>query len=644
MLADYPQIPLMLHIRKCIVLVLLLTGGNAISQQSHIDIYKKEIQDYPNENKAGDAYSKLAWLHIVKDVQLAKMYLDSAKFIYQGVNNIDAINHLNYKYAVLYRFQGELDKALLYIDEWLSYKGSDTSSLADGLYQKGVIYLEKSEYKNALEALYGSLNNYEILNDSSSIGFTLNSIGNLEKNIGKLDAAEKSYQRALSIHEIRKDSFDISNTISNMGILQGVRNDHIGAIALFEKALEIDVELNFDWGIAHSNLNLGNSYLELDQEARAISFLKEAKSMFQHLESGNDISSTMNTLANAYLELNLYEEAEKELLAALELDPESFQEKQRLHRTLYKLYKKTGKFEKSLFHSESFQVLQDSILRAEDLEAINQLKIQYESEKKEKELAKQELTIQNAKARNRLMLVLFIFFLLSVMLLWWSYQQKQKRLQQRVVAVEKQQEVKALESLIKGEEGERLRIAQELHDGLNGDLSVIKFKLASLHETNDHGISELMEMIDASCKQVRSISHNLVPPSLKDFSLPEALSDFCYNLNLGNKEKIEYHQVGDITNLEKGVELNVYRIGQELVQNAIKHADAKHIDVQLSVNNNILQLNVEDDGKGLPKDYQSRNGIGMKNVNTRLKYLKGDFDLVTGDKGTSITINVDLKS
>jgi len=254
----------------------------------------------------------------------------------------------------------------------------------------------------------------------------------------------------------------------------------------------------------------------------------------------------------------------------------------------------------------------------------------------------QQLSLQKSKSKTRLMTTLIISLLLASILLWFVFQQRQKRIQQQLFGIQKEQGVQTLESLIEGEEKERLRIAKELHDGLNGDLSAIKFKLSSLLKMNNEVINEAVTMIDNSCQQVRAISHNLVPPSLKNFSLIEAVSNYCENMDSIHKPEISFQTIGDPIDLNKKVEVNIFRIIQELVTNATKHAEARSIDVQISHQNNSLLITIEDNGKGYENKPDSQLGIGLDNIKSRVEYLDSNFNVVTSKNGTSNTLEIDI--
>jgi signal transduction histidine kinase len=316
----------------------------------------------------------------------------------------------------------------------------------------------------------------------------------------------------------------------------------------------------------------------------------------------------------------------------------------KIHEGLSNLYEAKGDFKKAFAERKFFDVLKDSILTKDHLAAIGKMDVQYQTEKKDKEIAEQKLALEKSESKTRTMNILIVSLLLASILLWFLFQQRQKRIQQQLITIQREQEVRTLESLMEGEEKERLRIAKELHDGVNGDLSAIKFKLSSLLNMNNTVIKEAVTMIDKSCEQVRAISHNLVPPSLKDFNLLEAVDEYCQSMNSIHSPEITFQHLGNAIVLDKKQEANIYRIVQELVTNSVKHAEANEINVQLSHLDGTLQLTIEDDGKGFDKSKVESDGIGLQNVSSRIDYLNADLDFVSNEKGTSYTITMDANT
>lgn len=216
-----------------------------------------------------------------------------------------------------------------------------------------------------------------------------------------------------------------------------------------------------------------------------------------------------------------------------------------------------------------------------------------------------------------------------------------------IIAFEKQhQEIAKLEALIDGEENERRRIAQELHDGLNGDLSAIKYRLSLLEESNlnaaaTENLIEIINMIDESCNQVRSISHNLMPSSILDYGLIESVKEYCVKINNSDNFKIDFQFFGNYIALSKKTETVIYRVIQELVTNILKHARATEAIIQFNYREEEIFITVEDNGIGFDKN-STFNGIGHKNINSRVAFLNAHLDVDSSSAGTSYTISIDL--
>lgn len=290
----------------------------------------------------------------------------------------------------------------------------------------------------------------------------------------------------------------------------------------------------------------------------------------------------------------------------------------------------------------------DSVHLSKNRVLLTQADRKYKVEKKNKEIAtqrlalqKQEAEIQAKKTLNNYMLGTLLFLMATTTLVVFLFKQRQKRKNQELLTLKREIQVKTLESLIEGEEKERLRVAKELHDGVNGDLAAIKYKLSSLVAMNNTVIKEAIAMLDDSCKQVRAISHNLIPPSLENFDLLEATQIYCANLNeVISAVEIHFQHLGEAIDMTKKAEVNAFRIIQELVNNAIRHADASNINVQISSRENTVQITVEDDGKGFDGDQIESDGIGLANVRSRVAYLNGTTDFVSNEQGTSYTIDI----
>lgn len=298
----------------------------------------------------------------------------------------------------------------------------------------------------------------------------------------------------------------------------------------------------------------------------------------------------------------------------------------------------------------SYENLQNQLTKARKSEMDKQmaeLEIKYETAEKE---------VQIAKANQEKNFMWFIFGLLGVLsgIIIWSLRnrlkikgklavQSEELQRQRIQQLESEKQLTAYNSMLEGQEQERARIAKELHDGLGGLLATIKAYFTTFaSEKNPPLYQKTNQLLDAACKEVRTISHNMMPHSLMLSGLESGIEDLATSLKAENI-KCDFETIGWNDALcSPTQQVMVYRIIQELVQNIRKHAAAKQVLIQLMRHQKELTLIVEDDGKGfIPK--QKSDGIGLKNIQSRIQFLKGmiDIDTVEGE-GTTTTIRIPI--
>ncbi len=192
----------------------------------------------------------------------------------------------------------------------------------------------------------------------------------------------------------------------------------------------------------------------------------------------------------------------------------------------------------------------------------------------------------------------------------------------------------AVEAMLKGQEEERSRLAKDLHDGLGGMLSGVKISFSNMKENmimdaNNLAVFERsISQLDNTIEELRKVSHNLMPEALVKFGLKSAVKDFCGSIQVHSKTKIICEQLGSERELGNKGDVTVYRIIQELVNNALKYAQAGQILVQLTKTPNKVMITVEDDGKGFDAATLEKSpGIGLANIKHRVNYLNGTIEI-----------------
>ena len=319
-------------------------------------------------------------------------------------------------------------------------------------------------------------------------------------------------------------------------------------------------------------------------------------------------------------------------------------------------------YQQAYAYLDDYVRLQDSVNFATAQAQYNALELRYQSERKEKEIAELErrngevaLALEKKRSQQYLTLLIAgsLAFLLAVGYGAYRHQQRKARTaeQQRADEVKQlkhEQQTKIVSALMEGQEKERKRLATDLHDGLGGRLSGISLKLSKLNRDRRNGsadpqIEEIMENLDGSLVELRGIARNLTPETLSRYGLKAALEDYCSSLNRPDT-RIILQCYGADDDLEEGTSLTIYRIIQELINNAVKYAQASEILVQYMREDRTVDITVEDDGVGFSTDQLDRNsGMGLANIRTRVAYLSGQMDLHTSPtEGTTVSIHFDV--
>ncbi|WP_338873165.1 sensor histidine kinase [Spirosoma sp. SC4-14] len=248
------------------------------------------------------------------------------------------------------------------------------------------------------------------------------------------------------------------------------------------------------------------------------------------------------------------------------------------------------------------------------------------------------------------LLVMALFIILFVA----YYQQKQARQQLALSELQERHRRELMTATFRGQEEERRRLAEDLHDGIGTMLSVTKMSLNQLERQLDEDniraslqIQKTRTMIDETMTNVRRISRDLVPTTLERFGLLAALEELADRANDGELD-VQLDCPESMSQLPSSINLMLYRIAQELVNNAIRHARAHHITIQIACHTDNVRLSVLDDGVGFDFDAVTENergGLGLRNIESRLSVVNGHatFDVAPG-RGSQIHIQIRLQN
>jgi signal transduction histidine kinase len=395
----------------------------------------------------------------------------------------------------------------------------------------------------------------------------------------------------------------------------------------------------------------------MTRDAEALPYYKKALQLALEQENGDNICFYAANVGSILVDLRSLDSAKHYLRFALSRHQPGFS-----LRTLKTAFASMGNYfilkgnaDSAITYYNHYAAVSDSIYSEESLRQINELHTRYETEQK-------ELQLQHMNDRNTIM-ELSIFrknvaiaaisatFVLALVLGILFYKRNKLKQQARLQAEILKQKQMASEAVIAAEEHERKRIAGELHDGIGQMFSVVKMNLSGISDRTDISgedktlLDKTIKLVDESCREVRSISHQMMPNVLNETGFNAAINEFV--------DKIDSHSLEvtlDVTGFERkipgNVEAVVYRIVQECVNNVIKHAQASHLDIQIHNEGDHISATIEDNGKGFDISLlQSSGGIGVKGMMARVEFLGGkmEYDSAPG-KGTVVAIHIPLKA
>lgn len=399
-------------------------------------------------------------------------------------------------------------------------------------------------------------------------------------------------------------------------------------------------------GIPNIEQTFGQIYVENNKTDAAITYLNKSILSAEKSNYYDIILSNYGFLLHCYP--NNLQETNKiftKAIALIKQEKINISYQSYFYSTAINAFRKHNQLEKLAFAQEQLISINKNIALVNN-DNIQNITKQYV--KNETKLIKQELFLIKNSKEKQIFYILVITLILITGSLWYFFKQRQKLKNKEIETLKQNQEIAQLEALIDGEEKERKRIAQELHDGLNGDLSAIKYRLSTLEESglsaiDTENLTKVIAMIDGACAQVRSISHNLIPTTILDFGLVATVEQYCAKINNSHPLTLYFQYFGNAAVLPKKAETVIYRIIQELINNISKHSKATTAMVQFNFHENELFITVEDNGIGFDTT-SAHNGLGLKNINSRVLHLNAQLEIESNAKGTSIHITVNLNT
>ncbi len=605
-----------------------------IAENEERESLKKAVNLFYTENDKEGAYKLSHQL-------LKKLKTDASK---------SRLTHLISCYFL--ELKRDSDSALYYSQKTLSYTNFSHDSIK---HKRNLLanmslantFLSKGLYKNAKKvSIEGQENagkwNFEEEHDRFILF------------LGDIYSYEKKHETSIALFKKIINSKDIDVAVGSMMSLGRIYydlKDYKKSNSYYYQALKINENPYYDLAL---NFYIVKNLKHTGRKNEMIPQLKGIIKRGEEMEISHLENQAKKELIDEYLERKQFDKVEILLLDLLE-------DRKREGNLLEMLFcydklkenaKASEKYKQALRFSENFLVIQDSINKVQRAKEINELEIKFETLQKEKENNQLKKDREKQIYIKNLILLISIILFISIVLIAFVYSKKlktQKKFNEilkqvsdeKINSLMKEQELKLIKAKIEGQDRERKKLAQGLHDSIGNDIATIKLLIGEIRTPK---IEKIQNQMDRTYNKVREISHNTIPKENRQNDYIEVLKEYVKNIDEATDLKVNFETSEEeaFNQIDVSVQNEIFIILQELITNTLKHANAKCIDIRFEYILDSLHITYEDDGKGFSVESLKENdGIGVKNIKSRVNQLSGSLIIDSHPKrGTLFKIEI----
>ncbi len=513
--------------------------------------------------------------------------------------------------AATYHHQNKLDSASTYYIKAIKILelNKDTLKAAKLRFNLANVFLSYKDYEQASKEFTRSINIFKQYGDSSILAGAISALASSQLELGEVEKAKKLTQEGLKISLSRKDI--VGEMLSYRQFGQIAEHDSLldSSLVNFTKAYNLALKIQLPYYISMVEMNLCEIYSELGDASNSMLFCQKSLKAVEN----NQFSSHLKVL----------------------------------YTNLSKSYALNGDFESALEYANKASRIREEELSEDNKEIVNELLIKYESEKKDRQILEQKLNIAQKDRQNFIYASIAVISIIAIGILILLYYYRNKLNKARIIQINQEKEREVLKAILSGEEGERNRLAVDLHDGISNLLFSCKLSLSSIKSKEPEVNSKLNEnltLLDSIREESRRMSHNLMPPNFSTDNLAVVFNEYINRISDATPGiHIGFQFFGENNfSIDDKLKLILYRAMQELVGNALKYANATEIEVQLFQQTDRLLIAIEDNGKGFEKETLTK-GKGLMSLETRLSSINATIDIDSSlGRGTSANINLPI--
>ena len=658
-----------------------------------IDSLVKIVNSDVHDTIRANELNELAWEWRKYNRDTALNYAQQARNISKKANYNKGESTALTRIGQINEYHGKMDEALIAYQS--AYEIDSLASYAFGMAratsQIASIYMQRGDYVNSNSYGEKSISSFKKIKNHQALVSTYLKTGYGYAKLGEEKNALEKYDLALSLADSVGDQVGVSNALTFKGILFEDQGRYRQSLDVYLRSLQIQKRLENKQGINTAYSNIGNLYYQLGELDSSLYYYSIILQQDTILLSDHQRGNFFHSVARVYFEKGDIEKASIYSNKSYELKRDS-KDKAGLSKAL--CLQGMIKFKKGDFEGANF-ALENSLNLAKEVKDIKLIEdicseiadtyIEYSDYERaykylnqayelrdsisvkqnlsfEFESIQQQLKILQGKydlelaenTKKNITIISIISGIVLLIIIFLLYLQSYRRRKNLIISNQNEQisrqkidnlmnelSMKQISAMLEGQDKERERIARELHDELGGLLSLVRGGFQTLSKKLNEVSQEEKELFDhtsetlkKASERVRDFSHDIGNIQLVNQGLEAALKELKYSVEIGNDLVIDLNFFGIEQRLPNEVEFAIYRSVQELITNILKHAQADHVTIQLLQDGDDLVLTVEDNGKGFNLN-KIKEGMGTKNITSRINAIGGTFKLDSGEgKGT----------
>ncbi|MEI9919767.1 MAG: sensor histidine kinase [Bacteroidota bacterium] len=512
----------------------------------------------------------------------------------------------------------------------------DVDRLADFLMRMGQTEYTYGNHQEALGLYLESAGLYHQLKLPAQEASIFNEIAVLHRKNNNTAKSREYVNAALDLYKLAYDTNGVATTLNNLGIIHEMSGDLEAALTYYRQSKALYVAFKCDLCISYSLDYMAGAFKALHQFDSAFYYEYQSLEMRRKLDNTYAVAQSLMTMGEIYFEQKKYTDAITYFTECASLCRSiNFKDyERRAYEYLSKCHELNGNFKDALHYHMVFSRIDDSLFNETRSKQISELQIRYETEKNEGEIRSLKQTQQ---INNYILISTILFLLLIVAGAFFIFRQQQLK-----------NRLSRERAITEAEEGERLRIAKDIHDDLGSGLSKIHFLSQELMYKADHGnISKNMaSVIEISRSLIDSMRDLVWELNTEDTSLDnlvarirEYSTDYLEDLPI--RIISDYPAAIPDTPLGKIVYRNIFMTVKEVLNNIVKHSGATHVYIKVDTSSGELKIDLRDNGIGFA-DHPDRQGNGMVNMKSRISLIGGSLNILSSDAGTRITLHYSL--